>query len=53
MVKEHKGKYRLVVSLSEEEYRLLRKLAFEMEVTVNECLRLCAVEAAREKEMDG
>ena len=42
------GKYRVQVSLSEEDYKLIRRLAFEMEVTVNECLRICTVQEAKE-----
>lgn len=48
MAKEVNGKYRVQVSLSEYEYQLIRKLAFEMEVTVNECLRICTIQEAKE-----
>lgn len=42
------GKYRIQVSLTESEYQLLRKMAFDMEVTVNELMRVIAVRAAEE-----
>lgn len=48
MAQKVNGKYRVQVSLSESEYQLVRKLAFEMEVTVNECLRICTVQEAKE-----
>lgn len=48
MANKVNGKYRIQVSLSDEEYKLIRKLAFEMEVTVNECLRICTVQQAEE-----
>lgn len=46
--KKINGKYRVQVSLTDEEYKLIRKLAYEMEVTVNECLRICTIEASKE-----
>lgn len=42
------GKYRVQVSLTESEYQLLRKMAFEHEVTVNELMRVVSVQAAKE-----
>lgn len=42
------GKYRIQVSLSENEYQKLRKMAFDMEVTVNELMRVITVRAAEE-----
>lgn len=39
-------KIRKLVSLSKEDYEKIRVLAFEMGVTVNACLRICAVAAA-------
>lgn len=45
--KEVRGKHRIQVSLSESDYQLIRKLAFDMEVTVNECLRMCAIAVAK------
>lgn len=46
MAKEIRGKHRVQVSLTDKEYQLIRRLAFEMEVTVNECLRICTLQDA-------
>lgn len=48
MTKTTNGKHRVQVSLTPDEYALIRKLAYEMEVTVNECLRICTLEEAKE-----
>lgn len=50
MAKEIRGKIRIQVSLSDSEYQILRKLAFDMEVTVNECLRMCALAVAKQQD---
>lgn len=42
------GKYRIQVSLTEEEYQALRALAYDKEVTVNELLRILAINIARD-----
>lgn len=47
-LKIQRGKYRVQVSLSEEEYQLLRWLAFEREMTVNELLKSVALSVARD-----
>lgn len=49
MTKPTRGKHRIQVSLSEQDFQLIRKLAFDMEVTVNECLRMCALALARQE----
>lgn len=43
-----KGKYRIQVSLSEEEYQKLRQYAFDLDITVNELLRIVTLNAAEE-----
>lgn len=48
MTKTTNGKHRVQVSLTPEEYALIRRLAYEMEVTVNECLRICTMNEAKE-----
>lgn len=48
MPKPINEKYRIQVSLSEAEYQLLRRYAFERELTVNELMRVVTVEAARQ-----
>lgn len=47
-LKEYKGKYRIQVSMSRQEYEIVRKVAYEREMTVNELLRVVALEFARE-----
>lgn len=48
-----RGKYRIQVSLTREEYELLRWMAYEREVTVNELLRIVAVEVAKDYKKNG
>lgn len=43
-----KGKHRIQVSLTESEYQLLRRMAFEKECTVNELMRIVTVSVAKE-----
>ena len=50
MAKKSSGKYRIQVSLSDAEYQLLRRMAFDREVTVNELMRLVTVKIAEEWE---
>lgn len=45
-LKEHRGKFRIQVSMSKDEYEILRRIAFERELTVNELLRVVAMEFA-------
>lgn len=51
--KMYNGKYRIVVSLDENEYQMLRKLAFDMEMTLNEMLREVAKSVARDRMVNG
>lgn len=48
-----RGKYRIQVSLSPEEYRLLRWMAYEREMTVNELLRVVTVSVAEDYKRNG
>lgn len=47
-LKEHRGKYRVQVSMTREEYLIVRRIAYEREMTVNELLRVVALEFAKE-----
>lgn len=38
-MKKINGRYHVQVSMNERDYQMLRKLAYEREITVNECLR--------------
>lgn len=48
-----RGKYRIQVSLTPEEYRLLRWMAYERELTVNELLRVVTVSVAEDYRKNG
>lgn len=48
-----RGKYRLQVSLTKEEYDLLRWFAYERNETVNVMLRRVALEVARDYRQNG
>lgn len=43
-----RGKYRVQVSLTEEEYQLLRWMAYQQEMTVNELLRYVTLSVAKD-----
>lgn len=49
-LKEHKGKFRVQVSMTRQEYEIVRKVAFEREMTVNELLRVAALEFSEDYE---
>lgn len=48
-----RGKYRIQVSVSEEDYKLLRWFAYEKELTVNELLRVVTLSVARDYKKNG
>lgn len=48
-----RGKYRVQVSLTEEEWQLLRWMAYEREVSVNELLRIVTLEVAKDMKVNG
>lgn len=48
-----RGKYRIQVSLTEEEWQLLRWMAYEREVSVNELLRIVTLEVAKDMKVNG
>lgn len=48
-----RGKYRIQVSLTEEEYQLLRWYAYEKELTVNELLRVVTLSVAKDYKENG
>lgn len=48
-----RGKYRIQVSLTEEEYKLLRWMAYERELSVNELLRTVTLEVAKDFKQNG
>ena len=48
-----RGKYRIQVSLTEEEYKVLRWMAYQREMTVNELLRVVTLEVARDFKVNG
>lgn len=48
-----RGKYRVQVSLSESDYKLLRWFAYEKEMTVNELLRVVTVSVAKDYKKNG
>lgn len=48
-----RGKYRIQVSLTESEYKLLRWMAYEREMTVNELLRVVTLEVAEDYKKNG
>lgn len=52
-IKMYRGKYRIQVSLTEEEMKILRFMAFEREMTVNELLKVIALEVARDYKVSG
>lgn len=47
------GKYRIIVSINPKDYELIRRLAYEMDLTVNECLRVVTLEEAKQFLKDG
>lgn len=47
------GKYRIQVSITEKDYQLLRRMAYDLELTVNELLVKEAVRAAEDYVRNG
>lgn len=51
--KNRQGGYYIQVSLTEEEYKLLRWFAYERELTVNQLLKVVALEVADDYKRNG
>lgn len=53
MPKMVNDKYRIQVSITEKDYQLLRRMAYELEMTVNELIVRISVRAAEDFIKDG